>query len=136
MRNRILMASALAGALALPLAAHAQDGAGAAAGATTGVVGGAIVGGPIGAVVGGIGGAIVGGISDANAQRFRTHAVREARDDYRYERDVVVGAELPPTVVYREVPSEYGVKNYRYTRVNGRVVLVDPQTRRIVQIVE
>ncbi len=136
MRNRILMASALVTALALPVAAYAQDGAGTAAGAATGAVGGALVGGPIGAVVGGIGGAIVGGISDANSQRFRTYAVREARDDYRYERDVVVGAELPPAVVYYDVPQEYGVKNYRYTRVNGRVVLVDPQTRRVVQIVE
>lgn len=135
MRNHILTAAALAGVLALPLAANAQDGAGTAAGAATGAVGGAIVGGPVGAVVGGIGGAIVGGISDANSQRFRTYAVREVRDDYRYDREVVVGTELPPAVVYHEVPSEYGVKNYRYTRVNGRVVLVDPQTRRVVQIV-
>jgi hypothetical protein len=136
MRNKILMATALAGALALPFAANAQDGAGTAAGATAGAVGGAIVGGPVGAVVGGIGGAIVGGISDTNAQRFRTYAVREARDDYRYEGKVVVGTELPPAVVYYDVPQEYGVREYRYTRVNGRVVLVDPRTRRIVQIVD
>lgn len=134
MRNGIVITTALAAALALPAAANAQDGAGAAAGATTGAVGGAIVGGPVGAVIGGIGGAIVGGISDANAQRFRTYAVRA--DDYRYEREVVVGTELPPAVVYYDVPAEYGVREYKYTRVNGRVVLVDPRTRRIVQIVE
>lgn len=133
MRN-ILISTALASVLALPVAAQAQDGAGTAAGATAGAVGGAIVGGPVGAVVGGIGGAIVGGISDANSKRFRTYAVRS--DDYRYEREVVVGAELPPAVVYYDVPAEYGVREYKYTRVNGRVVLVDPRTRRIVQVVE
>lgn len=134
MRNGILITTALAAVLALPVAANAQDGAGTAAGAATGAVGGAIVGGPVGAVVGGIGGAIVGGISDANARRFHSHAVRV--DDYRYERDVVVGAELPPAVTYYDVPAEYGVREYKYTRVNGRVVLVDPRTRRIVQVVE
>jgi Protein of unknown function (DUF1236) len=39
-------------------------------------------------------------------------------------------------VVYREVPAEYGVKQYRYTVVNNRTVLVDPGTRRIVQVIE
>mgnify|MGYP006170185469 FL=1 len=38
-------------------------------------------------------------------------------------------------VVYREVPAEYGVQGYRYTVVNGRTVLVEPRTRRIVQII-
>ncbi len=135
MRNKILMAGAVCAVLASPFAASAQDGAGTAAGAATGAVGGALVGGPVGAVVGGIGGAIVGGISDANSQRFRTYAVREGRD-YRYEREVVVGAELPPAVVYYDVPQEYGVKEYRYTRVNGKVVLVDPRTRRVVQVID
>ena len=32
--------------------------------------------------------------------------------------------------------SEYGVHDYRYTVVNGRTVLVEPRTRRIVEIVE
>jgi hypothetical protein len=39
-------------------------------------------------------------------------------------------------VTYREVPAEYGVRNYRYTRVNNRIVLVDPATHRIVQVIE
>jgi hypothetical protein len=34
------------------------------------------------------------------------------------------------------VPPEYGVHNYRYTVVNGRTVLVEPRTRRIVEVVE
>jgi hypothetical protein len=39
-------------------------------------------------------------------------------------------------VVYREVPAEYGVQGYSYTIVNDRPVLVEPRTRRIVQIIE
>jgi hypothetical protein len=35
-----------------------------------------------------------------------------------------------------EVPQEYGVREYRYTVVNDRPVLVDPRTRRIVEVVE
>jgi hypothetical protein len=37
---------------------------------------------------------------------------------------------------YCEVPQEYGVREYRYTVVNDRPVLVDPRTRRIVEVVE
>ncbi|MDB5558505.1 MAG: hypothetical protein JWQ36_1439, partial [Enterovirga sp.] len=33
-------------------------------------------------------------------------------------------------------PAEYGVKGYRYTVVNDRTVLVDPGSRRVVQIIE
>src|SRR4029079_6912216 len=100
-------------------------------------VGGAVVGGPVGAVVGGVGGAIVGGIADDRRSQFNTYVVKERRNSYKYDRDVVAGAELPSSgVTYYEVPSEYGVKNYRYTVVNNRTVLVDPHSHRIVQIIE
>ena len=134
MKN-LLAAAAGITLLALPLAANAQSGA--AAGATTGAVGGAIVGGPVGAVVGGVGGAIVGGLSDDQRPRFREYAVKQARPSYTYKEDLRVGAVLPSSgVTYYEVPAEYGVKNYRYTRVNNRTVLVDPSSHRVVQIVE
>ena len=48
-----------------------------------------------------------------------------------------IGVILPEEgVTYYDVPPEYGVREYRYTVVNGRTVLVEPHTRRIVQIVE
>ena len=139
--NKILLASAVFGALAMPVAlssANAQNNnSGAATGAVTGAVGGAVVGGPVGAVVGGVGGAIVGGISDASRPRFREYVVAEKRPSYSYSSDVRVGAELPGTgVEYYEAPAEYGVRDYRYTVVNNRTVLVDPKTHRIVQIIE
>jgi hypothetical protein len=135
MNNRILTAGAVLGALMLPVVAHAQGGA--AVGATTGAVGGAIVGGPVGAVVGGVGGFIVGGISDETRPRFRTYVTEQRRPSYTYTSDLVVGAELPQAgVTYYDVPAEYGVKEYRYTVVNNRTVLVDPKTRRVIQVIE
>ena len=131
MKKHLLMAGAVVAALAIPLAANAQSGA------ATGAVGGAIVGGPVGAVVGGVGGAIIGGISDDRRAGFRTYVVQKKRSSYKYDRDVVIGAELPSAgVTYYEVPAEYGVKDYRYTVVNDRTVLVDPRTHRIVQVIE
>ena len=129
-----LMTGAAALALLLPIAAYAQSGV--AAGATAGAVGGAVVGGPVGAVVGGVGGAIVGTITDANQPKFREYVVREHHPSYRYDREVVVGAELPQAgVTYYEVPREYGVTEYRYTIVNDRTVIVDPKTHRIIQLI-
>ena len=135
MQNKILTAGAVLGALMLPVVAHAQSGV--AAGATTGAVGGAIIGGPVGAVVGGIGGAAVGGITEASRPQFRTYVVEQRVPSYTYSSEVVVGAELPAAgVTYYEVPAQYAVPQYRYTVVNNRAVLVDPQTRRVVQIID
>jgi hypothetical protein len=135
MTNRILAAAVLA-VTVLPLAAYAQT-SGVAAGATTGAVGGAIVGGPIGAVVGGVGGAIIGGLSDEQRPRFREYAVQQRRPSYRYQEEVRVGAVLPSSgVQYYEAPPEYGVRDYRYTIVNDRTVLVDPRTHRVIEIIE
>jgi uncharacterized protein DUF1236 len=50
---------------------------------------------------------------------------------------VRVGGVLPDEgVSYYDVPPEYGARDYRYTVVNGRTVLVDPRTNRIVEVVE
>jgi hypothetical protein len=126
----------LVSALALPGIAVAQQG-GAAAGAATGAVGGAIVGGPVGAAVGAVGGAIVGGIADADRREFRTYVETQRVRPYRVTGDIVVGTTLPATgVEYYEVPARFKVQNYRYTVVNGKTVLVDPGTRRIVEVID
>ena len=134
MRHVILAAGAALALLAAP--AYAQQG-GAAAGAATGAVGGAIVGGPVGAVVGAGIGAVAGGLSDQQAPRFHQYVVTQGRPSYRYNEEVRVGAVLPSSgVTYYEVPAEYGVRDYRYTIVNDRTVLVDPRTHRIVQVIQ
>ena len=110
---------------------------GAAAGAATGAVGGAIVGGPVGAVVGGVGGAVVGGIAGDATPRFKTYVQAHEVPSYTYREDVRVGAVLPESgVTYREVPTEFGSHGYRYTVVNDRTVIVEPKTRKIIQVIE
>jgi len=136
--RKILLAAAVA---IVPMAAFAQNpqGAqgGAAAGAATGAVGGAVVGGPVGAVVGGVGGAVVGGIIGDNTPRFKTYVTEQRVPSYTYKEEVHVGTVLPERgVTYREVPAEYGAKGYRYTVVNNRTVLVEPKTRKIIQVIE
>ena len=83
------------------------------------------------------GGAIVGGLADERRPRFRQHVVKQRPPSYRYQQEVQVGAVLPSSgVTYYEVPAEYGVRDYRYTVVNDRTVLVDPRTHRVIQIIE
>jgi uncharacterized protein YcfJ len=134
MSKKFLLAAATLAALA-PAAAFAQSG-GAAAGAATGAVGGAIVGGPVGAAVGGVTGAIVGGIADQQQPEFRQYVTTQRVPSYAYREEVRVGAVLPESgVTYHEVPAQYKVKGYRYTIVNDTPVLVDPGSRKVVQII-
>jgi hypothetical protein len=124
--------------LAAPLTASAQ---GVPGGVDRGSREGERAAGPVGAVVGGVLGGVAGGVAGVlgvdERPRFRSYVVEQHRPSYTYSHDVVVGAELPSDgVTYYDVPPEYGVRDYRYTVVNGRTVLVEPRTRRIVQIVE
>ena len=135
MRHSIFAASAVLALMAAPMAA--QAGSGAATGAATGAAGGAVVGGPVGAVVGGAVGAIAGGIADAQQPQFRQYVVQQSVPSYRYTGEVAVGTVLPSSgVTYYEVPAQYGAKEYRYTVVNNRTVLVEPRTHSVVQIIE
>jgi hypothetical protein len=140
--NGKLAALTLTAFIALPgiaLAQQQQQGVppGVATGAATGAVGGAIVGGPVGAAVGGVAGAVVGGVAEASRPQFREYVVTQRHPSYRYSSEVRVGAELPASgVTYYEVPRQFGEVRYRYTIVNDRAVLVDPGTRRIVQVID
>jgi hypothetical protein len=122
-----------------PLAAYAQ---GTVRGAEEGAAAGDRAAGPVGAIVGGAVGAAtgtVGGILGVDDRpRFRDYVVREHRPSYRYRDDIHVGTILPPRgVTLYEVPREYHVRpGYRYAVVNDRPVIVEPRTRRIVEIIE
>jgi phage tail tape-measure protein len=141
MRTYLLAAVAALTVAAAPLSAQAQSAnqaAGSAAGATTGAVTGAIVGGPIGAIVGGAIGAAAGGaLAPPEAAQVQQYVVTQRRPSVRVQERVVVGEDLPPTVQLYAVPAETGVRTqYRYSVVNDRTVLVDPQTRQIIQVIE
>jgi Protein of unknown function (DUF1236) len=120
MRNRILAIAAIAGAMSAPIAAQAQND-------TVGVVRGGSV----------IINDDVDGIAVDQRPAFREYIVRERVPNYTIPDRVIVGGVLPETgVTYYDVPQTFGVTPYRYTVVNGRTVLVEPRSRRIVQVVE
>jgi Protein of unknown function (DUF1236) len=121
MRNRILAIAAIAGAIATPVAAQAQSD-------TVGIVRGSSS-------------VIVNDDADGIAvdQRpaFREYIVRERVPTYTIPERVIVGGVLPEAgITYYDVPQTFGGTPYRYTVVNGRTVLVEPRSRRIVQVVE
>jgi hypothetical protein len=63
--------------------------------------------------------------------------VRERVPNYAIPDRVIVGGILPETgVIYYDVPATFGATPYRYTVVNGETVLVEPRTRRIVQVID
>jgi hypothetical protein len=124
--------------LALPLAAQAQ---GTVRGAQEGAAEGGRAAGPVGAIVDGTVGAATGTVGGVlgveDRPRFREYVEHERRPSYHYDRELRVGAVLPESgVTYYDVPAEYHVKGYRYTYVNDRPVLVDPHTRRVVEVIE
>ena len=119
MRNRILAIAAVAGALAAPIAAQAQSG-------TVGVV---------------RSGTVViedsQGITVDQRPAFREYIVRERVPTFTIPDRVVVGGVLPEAgITYYDVPQTYGSTPYRYTVVNGQTVLVEPRSRRVVQLVD
>jgi hypothetical protein len=118
MRNRILAIAAIAGALAAPVAAQAQS--------TVGVVRGGTV--------------VIDdneGIAVDQRPAFREYVVRERVPTYTIPERVIVGGVLPESgVTTYDVPQTFGATPYRYTVVNGQTVLVEPRSRRIVQVVE
>ena len=117
MRNRILAIAAIATAIGAPIAAQAQN--------TVGVVRGDSV--------------IVdsGGIAVEQRPAFREYVVRERVPTYTIPERVIVGGVLPEAgITYYDVPQTYGPTTYRYTVVNGQTVLVEPRSRRIVQVID
>jgi len=138
MIRRYIGIAALAVTVSLPVLAHAQ---GVPGGVERGSRDGERAAGPVGAIVGGVIGGVVGGVNGVlgvdERPRFHSYVVEQRRPSYQYREDVRIGAVLPDEgVTYYDVPPEYGAREYRYTVVNGRTVLVDPRSRRIVEIVE
>ena len=120
MRNRILAIAAIAGAISAPIAAQAQSD-------TVGIVRGGSV----------IIDNDVDGIAVDRRPAFREYIVRERVPNYTVQDRVIVGGVLPEAgITYYDVPQTYGPTPYRYTVVNGQTVLVEPRSRRIVQVVE
>lgn len=101
-------------------------------GAATGAAVGAVVGGPVGAVVGaGVGGTV--GLAAEPPAPVVTYVQRETVPSVAVQERIVVGEPLPATVQLRTIP-EY--KQYSYAVVNNQRVIVEPQSRKVIKIIE
>ena len=153
MRKQVAAALLSIVTLGMPLVAQAQVVNGTVNGANRGADEGEDIAGPLGGIVGGAIGAgvgaatgavgtagrVVGGVLDVEERpRFRDWVLQERHPSYRYARPVRVGVVLPRAgVTYYDVPGEYRARpGYRYTVINERPVLVDPRTRRVVDIID
>ncbi len=137
--KKTLMASVAVLSLALSLPALAQDAgvvdadAGATIGATgggaTGAVVGGLVGGPIGAVIGGFAGAVIGAEAGVATSTIDYASANPVEPVY-IEGQLALGATVPETVTIYPVD---GDPAYGYIYANGRVWIVDLNTRTLVQ---
>lgn len=102
-------------------------------GAAGGAVTGAIVGGPVGAAVGGVTGAIVGTAIDPPPQKVVTYVHEAPAPEARVvvKEKIVVGQPLPQTVVVTPVPDN---PKYAYAVVNDERVIVEPSSRKVIQV--
>ncbi len=121
MSRALVFAVLLAG---LPAAAFAQEQQNNPANAL-GNAAGAIVQAPATAL-GGIFGGLTGTHQYATQERVASYTWPGHR--------IVVGEVLPARVALYPAPSAYSVTRYRYTVVNNTPILVEPSTRRIVEI--
>lgn len=119
MRNRILAVAAIIGAVGAPVAAQAQ-------GETT-----------TGAARGNTVITETDGIAPDQRPAFREYVIHQQVPKFTVPDRIVVGAILPDAgITYYDVPQSIAQTTHRYTVVNGQTVLVDPDTRRIVQLVD
>jgi len=139
MKNMKFLAAALFILAVSPAAVYAQ---GTIRGAEEGAAAGDRAAGPVGAIVGGAVGAAagtVGGILGVEERpRFREYVVHAHHPSFRYGEEVHVGAVLPARgVTFYEVPREYHARpGYRYAVVNDVPVIVEPRSRRVVEIID
>jgi hypothetical protein len=131
MRNKLLAIAAIAGAMSAPIAAKAQSEMAQSEMAQSEVTTGVARDAPV-VVTGG-----VDAIAADQRPAFREYIIEERVPNHAIPDQVVVGGILPEVgVTYYDVPQRFGVTPYRYTVVNGEAVLVEPRTRRIVEVVD
>jgi Protein of unknown function (DUF1236) len=77
-------------------------------------------------------------IAPEQRTRIKEYVVKEKVNPVTVRERVTVGATLPADVELRAVPSDWGpsVSRYRYVYHDNHVVLVEPSSRRVVQIID
>lgn len=77
-------------------------------------------------------------ISQPERTKIKEYVVKEKVKPVTVKEKVTVGATLPADVEVRTAPADWGtsVSKYSYVYTDNHVVLVEPSSRRVVQIIE
>jgi hypothetical protein len=77
-------------------------------------------------------------ISPEQRTKIKEYVVEEKVSPVTVRERIVVGATLPTEVELRPVPQAWGpgIAKYRYVYAGDNVVLVDPSSRRVVEIID
>lgn len=77
------------------------------------------------------------GIAVEQRPAFREYVVEQNVPNYTISERVRIGTVLPEVgVVVYDVPQRFGQTTHRYTVVNGETVLVEPRTRRVIEMID
>ncbi|GGG26148.1 DUF1236 domain-containing protein [Chelatococcus composti] len=71
----------------------------------------------------------------------RRYVIERRQAPIVLEREVTVGAQLPPDVVLHDFSPEIveaspGLRDYEYVTTENEILVVDPSTRRVVRVLE
>ncbi len=88
---------------------------------------------------GALGGSIA--LSPAQEAELRRHAAREGTRPAAVREGVAVGAALPSEVRLRAIPrtvvaDQPAARGYRYVATGAGIAIVNPETRRVVRLIE
>jgi hypothetical protein len=77
-------------------------------------------------------------IAPAERTRIKEYVVKEKMQPATIKERVTVGATLPADVELRRAPADWGasVSKYSYVYHDNHVVLVEPSSRKVVQIID
>jgi hypothetical protein len=77
-------------------------------------------------------------IAPEQRTKIKQYVVQQKVRPVTVKERVTVGAVLPPDVEFAAVPSDWGpeLSRYRYVYTNDHVVLVEPSSRRVIQVID
>jgi carbohydrate-binding DOMON domain-containing protein len=74
-------------------------------------------------------------ITDEQTGIVRTYVTRQQRQSVTSPQQYGPGATVPSSYELYTLPADLGV-NYSYSVINNRTVIIDPVTRRVIQVID
>lgn len=75
------------------------------------------------------------GLTIEQRPRLRQFALQHREAEVKLRDDIGIDTVLPETATLLEIPPEFGLARYRLALANQLTLLVDPSTRRVVEVI-